>query len=51
MDALLPEEGIDEAAERARATSRGWIDTIAATVDTYIYQCQSPDHSCRDAAS
>jgi len=48
---LLSEDRILQAFGKARWKSQGWIYTPAATVWTFLSQCLSPDHSCRDAVA
>jgi hypothetical protein len=48
---LLPEDRITEAFGEARRFWQGWIYTPAVTVWTFLSQCLSPDHSCRDAVT
>src|SRR5262245_36162201 len=45
---LLPEDRIHEAFGMARWLWRGWIYTPAVTIWTFLSQCLSADHSCRD---
>jgi len=47
--ALLPEEHITRALEEARALWKGIVYTPVVTVRTFLCQCLSEDHSCRDA--
>lgn len=49
--ALLPEDSILKAFDRARWLWQGWIYTPAVTVWVFLSQCLSPDHSCRDAVA
>jgi hypothetical protein len=49
--ALLSQDRILKAFAMARATWQGWIYTPAATLWTFLSQCFSPDHSCRDAVA
>jgi hypothetical protein len=49
--ALLPEDIILKAFEKARATWQGWIYTPVVTVWVFLAQCLSADHSCRDAVA
>jgi putative transposase len=49
--ALLPKDRILEAFNAARADRQGWIYTPAITVWSFLSQCLSPDHSCRDAVA
>jgi putative transposase len=49
--ALLPEDRILKAFDRARWLWQGWIYTPAVTVWVFLSQCLSPDHSCRDAVA
>jgi putative transposase len=48
---LLPQDRILNAFDAARATWQSWIYTPAVTVWTFLSQCLSPDHSCRDAVA
>lgn len=48
---LLSEDRILEAFGDARWKWQGWIYTPAVTVWTFLSQCLSPDHSCRDAVA
>jgi putative transposase len=48
---LLPEEFILRAFGLASATWQGWVYTPAVTVWTFLGQCMSSDHSCRDAVA
>jgi len=48
---LLSEDRILQAFCKARWKCQGWIYTPAATVWTFLSQCLSPDHSCRDAVA
>jgi hypothetical protein len=49
--ALLPEDRILKAFDRARSFWQGWIYTPAVTVWVFLSQCFSADHSCRDAVA
>jgi hypothetical protein len=49
--ALLPQDRILEAFNAARAPWQGWVYTPAVTVWSFLSQCLSPDHSCRDAVA
>jgi hypothetical protein len=49
--ALLPQDRILEAFNVARATWQGWVYTPVVTVWSFLSQCLSPDHSCRDAVA
>ena len=49
--ALLPEDHILNAFDRARWFWQGWIYTPAVTVWVFLSQCFSADHSCRDAVA
>ena len=49
--ALLPQDRILEAFDAARAAWQGWVYTPAVTVWSFLSQCLSPDHSCRDAVA
>ena len=49
--ALLPEEHITRALEEARALWKGIVYTPVVTVRTFLCQCLSEDHSCRDAVT
>jgi hypothetical protein len=49
--ALLPEDDIEKAFGRARLFWQGWIYTPAVTVWTFLAQCLSADHSCREAVA
>jgi hypothetical protein len=49
--ALLSEDHIHQAFGPARWLWQGWIYTPAVTVWTFLTQCLSPDHSCRDAVA
>ena len=49
--ALLPEDRILKAFDRARWFWQGWIYTPAVTVWVFLSQCLSADHSCRDAVA
>jgi putative transposase len=46
---LLSEDRIHQALGRARWLWQGWVYTPAVTVWTFLSQCLSSDHSCRDA--
>ena len=48
---LLSEDRILQAFGEARWKWQGWIYTPATTVWTFLSQCLSPDHSCRDAVA
>jgi hypothetical protein len=48
---LLSEDRILQAFGNARWKWQGWIYTPAVTVWTFLAQCLSPDHSCRDAVA
>ena len=48
---LLPQDRILEAFDAARAAWQGWVYTPAVTVWSFLSQCLSPDHSCRDAVA
>jgi hypothetical protein len=48
---LLSEDRILQAFGNARWKWQGWIYTPATTVWTFLSQCLSPDHSCRDAVA
>jgi hypothetical protein len=48
---LLSENRILQAFGDARWKWQGWIYTPATTVWTFLAQCLSPDHSCRDAVA
>jgi len=48
---LLSEDRILQAFGDARWKWQGWIYTPAVTVWTFLSQCLSPDHSCRDAVA
>lgn len=48
---LLSEDRILQAFGKARWKRQGWIYTPATTVWTFLSQCLSPDHSCRDAVA
>lgn len=47
--ALLSEDRIADAFGSASAIRRGWLFTRATIVWTFLSQCLSADHSCRDA--
>lgn len=47
--ALLDRETIIEALGEASSLWQGWIYTPAVTCWTFLSQCLSPDHSCREA--
>ena len=49
--ALLPQDRILKAFGAARAAWQGWVYTPAVTVWSFLSQCLSPDHSCRDAVA
>jgi hypothetical protein len=49
--ALLSEKIILDAWGEASSLWQGWIYTPAVTVWTFLAQCLSPDHSCRDAVA
>ncbi len=49
--ALLPEDHILKAFDRARWFWQGWIYTPAVTVWVFLSQCLSADHSCREAVA
>ena len=49
--ALLPQDRILEAFDAARAAWQGWVYTPVVTVWSFLSQCLSPDHSCRDAVA
>jgi len=49
--ALLPEDRILNAFDRARWFWQGWIYTPAVTMWVFLSQCFSADHSCRDAVA
>jgi hypothetical protein len=49
--ALLSQDRILKAFGTARANWQGWIYTPAVTVWTFLSQCLSPDHSCREAVA
>jgi putative transposase len=49
--ALLPEDSILKAFDRARWLWQGWIYTPAVTVWVFLSQCLSADHSCRDTVA
>jgi len=49
--ALLPEDRILKAFDRARWFWQGWIYTPAVTMWVFLSQCFSADHSCRDAVA
>jgi hypothetical protein len=48
---LLSEDHIHKAFGPARWLWQGWIYTPAVTIWTFLAQCLSPDHSCRDAVA
>lgn len=48
---LLSEDRILKALGPARALWQGWVYTPAVTIWTFLTQCLSPDHSCRDAVA
>lgn len=48
---LLSENRILQAFGNARWKWQGWIYTPATTAWTFLSQCLSPDHSCRDAVA
>lgn len=48
---LLSEDRILQAFGDARWKWQGWVYTPAITVWTFLSQCLSPDHSCRDAVA
>lgn len=48
---LLSEDRILQAFGNARWKWQGWVYTPAITVWTFLSQCLSPDHSCRDAVA
>jgi hypothetical protein len=48
---LLKAQEIEAALGPASALLRGWIYTPAITVWTFLSQCLSPDHSCREAVA
>ena len=48
---LLKAQEIEEALETATARFRGWIYSPAMTVWTFLSQCLSADHSCREAVA
>lgn len=49
--ALLSEQHILQALGEASSLWQGWIYTPAVTVWTFLSQCLSADHSCRDAVA
>jgi putative transposase len=49
--ALLPQDRILKAFHAASAVWQGWIYTPAITVWSFLSQCLSPDHSCRDTVA
>lgn len=49
--ALLSQDRILKAFDAARAAWQGWVYTPAVTVWSFLSQCLSPDHSCRDAVA
>ena len=49
--ALLPQNRILEAFNATRATWQGWVYTPAVTVWSFLSQCLSPDHSCRETVA
>jgi hypothetical protein len=49
--ALLSQDTILNAFDKARWLWQGWIYTPAVTVWVFLSQCLSPDHSCRDAVA
>jgi putative transposase len=51
FSALLPQDHIHEAFGNARWIGQGWFYTQPATLWTFLSQCLSPDHSCRDAVA
>ena len=49
--ALLPQDRILEAFGAARAARQGWVYTPAVTIWSFLSQCLSPDHSCRETVA
>jgi hypothetical protein len=49
--ALLDAQSITEAFGAASSLWQGWIYTPAITCWTFLSQCLSPDHSCREAVA
>lgn len=49
--ALLDAHSITDAFGAASSLWRGWIYTPAVTCWTFLSQCLSPDHSCREAVA
>ncbi len=49
--ALLDAQTINETVGLASSVWQGWIYTPAVTVWTFLSQCLSSDHSCRDAVA
>jgi hypothetical protein len=49
--ALLDAQSITEAFGAASSLWQGWIYTPAVTCWTFLSQCLSPDHSCREAVA
>lgn len=49
--ALLDRETITEAFGESSSLWQGWIYTPAVTCWTFLSQCLSPDHSCREAVT
>ena len=48
---LISEKNIDQALGKARWAWQGWIYTPSVTVWTFLAQCLSQDHSCREAVA
>ena len=48
---LLPSQVINTALGEARAEFQGWIYTPAVTVWSFLSQCLSADHSCRETVA
>ena len=51
LAALVGEQTILDAFGPARSFRQGWIYTHAVTVWTFLSQCLSADHSCREAVA
>ena len=49
--ALIPKDRIEKALGNAIANWHGWIYTPAVTFWTFLSQCLSADHSCREAVA
>lgn len=48
---LLSQDRILKAFQTTRANWQGWVYTPAVTLWTFLSQCLSPDHSCREAVA